>query len=143
MIVSMSQPIDLLALYLHLARASELRRRPHIRDRLLILAGVIAARMSLSRIAAYCRQKVLEHNPRHEIGRWPTLAVALEESDFQSLLRILQRRYPLEKAEGLLAGLGIERGRERDVYFSDEEYAAALLGVTLDSLTRMFGPAEP
>ena len=135
----MSDAIDLLALYLHLACASQLRRRPHVRDRLLVLAGVVAARIDLPRIAAYCRQQVLTHNPRHAIGRWPTLAEALEWEDFQSLLRTLQRRYPLEKAEGLLASLGIERGREREVYYTDEEYAAALLGTSPRELAQMFG----
>jgi hypothetical protein len=135
----MTVAIDILALYLHLARASELRRRPHVRDRLLVLAGAIAARMSLLRIAAYCRHKILEHNPRHTVGRWSQFAEALEAPDFQSLLRILQRRYPLEKAESLLADLGIERGRERDAYYTEEEYAAALLGVGLDTLAQMFG----
>jgi hypothetical protein len=138
MIEVMSQAIDILALYLHLARASELRRRPHVHDRLLVLAGVVAARMPLPRIAAYCRHKVLEHNPRHAVGRWPRLAEALEDPDFQSLLRTLQRRYPLEKAESLLANLGLERGRERDTYYTDEEYAAALLGVRLEILAQMF-----
>jgi hypothetical protein len=139
MIEVMSQAIDILALYLHLARASELRRRPHVHDRLLVLAGVVAARMPLPRIAAYCRHKVLEHNPRHAVGRWPRLAEALEDPDFQSLLRTLQRRYPLEKAESLLANLGLERGRERATYYTDEEYAAALLGVRLEILAQMFG----
>lgn len=135
----MSQAIDILALYLHLARASELRRRPHVHDRLLVLAGVVAARMPLPRIAAYCRHKVLEHNPRHAVGHWPRLVEALDDPDFQPLLRTLQRRYPLEKAESLLANLGIERGRERDAYYTDEEYAAALLGVRLEILDQMFG----
>lgn len=139
MIEVMSQAIDILALYLHLARASELRRRPHVHDRLLVLAGVVAARMPLPRIAAYCRHKVLEHNPRHAVGHWPRLVEALDDPDFQPLLRTLQRRYPLEKAESLLANLGIERGRERDAYYTDEEYAAALLGVRLEILDQMFG----
>ena len=138
MIEVMSKAIDILALYLHLARASELRRRPHVHDRLLVLAGVIAARMPLPRIAAYCRHKVLEHNPRHAVGRWPRLADALEDPEFQSLLRSLQRRYPFEKAESMLASLGIERGRERDAYYTDEEYAAALLRIRFELLTQLF-----
>ena len=39
----MSSPGEHLGLYLHLARAAELRRQPLVRDRLLFLAGVIAA----------------------------------------------------------------------------------------------------
>ena len=136
----MSEGLDLLAVYLHLAHASELRRRPQVCDRLLVLAGVAAARLSLPRIAACCRSKILEHNPHHAIGRWGTVAEALEQPDFQQLLKLLQRRYPWEKAESLLTSLGIERGCERDAYYTDEEYAAALLGISADELTRRFGP---
>jgi len=136
----MSKPIDILGLYLHLARASEGRRRPHVRDRLLVIAAFISARMGLPRIAAYCRHRILEHNPRHIIGHWNTVEAAIDQSDFLHVLRTVQRRFPQEKAERMLASLGIERGRERETYYSDEEYAAALLGVTLDELEQMFGP---
>lgn len=136
----MSKPVDILGVYLHLARASERRNRPHVRDRLLVISAFISARMGLPRIAAYCRRKILEHNPRHIIGRWDQVEVAIDQPDFQYVLRNIQRRYPQEKAESMLANLGIERGRERDSYFTDEEYAAALLGVTLDELKRTFGP---
>lgn len=136
----MSKPVDILGLYLHLARASERRKRPHVRDRLFVISAFISARMGLPRIAAYCRRRILEHNPRHIIGRWDRVEVAIDESDFQHVLRNVQRRYPQEKAERMLASLGIERGREREAYFTDEEYAAALLGVTLEELDRTFGP---
>ena len=135
----MSTPIQIIGMYLHLARASELRRRPHVRDRLLIVAAAASQRYGLTRIAAYCRHRVLENNPRHLIRRWPTLAEALEESDFLHFLKQLQRRYPQEKAEQMLRELEIEMGREREAYFSDEEYAAALLNVTPERLTEMFG----
>jgi hypothetical protein len=135
----MSRPVDLLGLYLHLARASEQRRRPLVRDKLLLLAGVIAARMELPHIAALCRQRILEHNPGHMVRRWPTLGDALEDDDFLHLLRQAQRRYPLEKAERMLVTLGIDMAREREAYYSDNEYAAALLGVTPAELEKMFG----
>jgi hypothetical protein len=130
----MSQPVELLGLYLHLAQASRKRNRPHVRDRLLVLAGVIAARMNLPEVSAYCRMQVLAHNPGHLIGRWPDLTAALGDSDFLHLLRQLQRRYPQEKAEQLLANLGVQRARERETYFTDEEYAAAILGHSPESL---------
>ena len=136
----MSKPVDILGLYLHLAKASERRNRPHVRDRLFVISAFISARMGLPRIAAYCRRQILEHNPRHIIGRWDQVEVAIEQSDFQHVLRNVQRRYPQEKAERMLASLGIERGREREAYFTDEEYAAALLGVTLEELEQTFGP---
>ncbi len=135
----MSRPIDLLGLYLHLAHASQQRRRPLVRDKLLLLAGVIAARMELPHIDALCRQRILENNPGHMIRRWPSFANALEESDFLALLRQAQRRYPLEKAERMLATLGIDMAREREAYYSDNEYAAALLGATPEELEERFG----
>lgn len=98
--------------------------------------------MHLFRISKYCRRKILQHNPRHVIRQWENIAEALEDVDFLSLLRSIQRRYPLEKAERLLASLGIERGREREAYYDDEEFAAALLGTTPDELEQLFGPDD-
>lgn len=135
----MAASTELLGIYLHLAQSSHRRQRPHIRDRLLVLAGVVAARSELPRIAAYCRQLILEHNPRHMIGNWPTTEIALEHDDFLHFLKHLQRRFPRETAERMLGTLGIEMGRERDTYFSDEEYAAALLNVSESKLTELFG----
>lgn len=106
---------------------------------MLVIAAMIAARMELPRVAAYCRHKILSHNPQHLIGRWSRVEEAIEDSDFQHLLKSVQRRYPQEKAERLLATLEIERGRERDAYYSDEEYAAALLGSTPEELQQLFG----
>jgi hypothetical protein len=52
----MSEPIEILALYLHLATRVK-RRRPHVRDRLLVIAASIAARCKMPRIASLCSQK--------------------------------------------------------------------------------------
>ena len=131
-----------LGTYLHLARASQQRRRPLVRDRLLVLAGALAAEMDLDPIAAYCRREVLSHNPQHLVRRWPTLAIALGDEEFQSHRRQLQRRYPMEKAEQMLVTLGIQMARERETYFSDYEYAAAILGTTTQSLNEQFGESE-
>jgi len=68
------------------------------------------------------------------------LGEALEDPEFLLILRSIQRRYPQEKAEQLLANLEIERGQERDAYYDDEEYAAALLGTTPEALEQLFGP---
>jgi hypothetical protein len=135
----MSEPIEILALYLHLATASERRRRPHVRDRLLVIAASIATRCKMPRIANLCKSKILEHNPRHLIGRWESVDLALQDTEFLHLLRSLQRRYPQERAERLLETLGIERAAERDAYYSDEEYAASLLGANLDDLDSLDG----
>jgi hypothetical protein len=101
-----------------------------VRDRLLVLVAAIATTMQLEDLADYCRQLVLEHNPHHLIGHWPSVREAMETEDFHSYLKQVQRRFPQEKAERMLDSLGIELGRERDSYYSDYEYAAALLGTT-------------
>lgn len=137
----MTPPIELLGAYLHLARAAELRRQPLVHDRVLLLAGVIAARIDLAPIAAACRERILEHNAGHMLARWPTIAAALTEDDFQSLVSRLSTRYGPEHVERLVEQLGIERGRERAAYASDGEYAAGLLGMDWDDLVRRYGAA--
>ena len=64
--------------------------------------------------------------------------MALDDSDFLHFLKQVQRRYPQERAEQMMEELEIEMGRERETYFSDEEYAAALLNVTPQKLEEMF-----
>jgi hypothetical protein len=136
----MSTPVEQLGLYLHLARAAELRRQPLVRDRLLLLAGVIAVQLpGLSPIAACCRAKILAHNPGHVLDRWPTIAEGLAEEELATLVTQLARRYGPEQAEQLSVQLGIERGAERSAYYSDGEYAAALLGQRWDDLERQYG----
>src|SRR2546422_10301811 len=107
----MTLPIDLLATYLHLANAARLRRQPLVRDRVLVLASVIAAQIDLAPIAAACRELILTHNPRHLVGRWPTMAAALTEEDFQSLVSRLATRYGPERVEPLVQQLRIEQDR--------------------------------
>ena len=136
----MAMPVETLGLYLHLARAAELRRQPLVRDRLLLLAGVIAVQLpGLAPIAGCCRAKILAHNPGHMLARWPTIAAAREEEEFASLVTQLARRYDPEHAEQMIQQLGIERGAERSAYFSDGEFAAALLGERWEDLERQYG----
>src|SRR6478735_8207676 len=117
----------LLGMYLHLARVSQARRQPLVRDKLLILAGVQAEEMGLAQISALCRHKILAHNGRHLVRSWPTMNAALANDEFQTYLKQLKRRFSPEKIEHMVHSLGIELGRERDAYFDDCEYAAALL----------------
>jgi hypothetical protein len=123
-----------LGMYLHLARASHMRRQPMVRDKLLVLAGVQAEQMGLDEISALCRHKILAHNARHLVRGWPTLTAALADEKFQSYLKQLKRRYSAEKTEHILHSLGIELGREREAYFNDLEYAAALLDTRPSSI---------
>ncbi|QDU29609.1 hypothetical protein ETAA8_47240 [Anatilimnocola aggregata] len=135
----MTSPVDLLGMYLHLARTAAQRQRPLVRDRLLVLAAAIASDLQLPAIAACCRARVLEHNPGHLLQRWPTVAEASEYEEFSTLRRQLVRKYSPERAEQLMQSLKIEWHSERAAYYSDEEYAAALLGLTVDDLVRQYG----
>ncbi len=126
-----------LGIYLHLARASHVRMQPMVRDKLLVLAGVQAESMGLAPISALCRHKVLAHNSRHMIRKWPTLETVLADERFLIYLKQLERRYSTEKSEHMLATLGIELGRERELYASDLEYAAALLDTDPESIDEL------
>lgn len=98
------------------------------RDRLLVISGFIAARMKLPRISHHCRKLILENNPGHMIRKWESFEEALVTSDFQHFLKQIQRRFPQEKAETMLANLGIDRANEQALYLDEEEYAAAVIG---------------
>ena len=111
-----------------------MRMQPMVRDKLLVLAGVQAESMGLAPISALCRQEVLAHNAQHMLRDWPTLETALADERFRTYLKQLERRYSSEKSEHMLASLGIELGRERELYASDLEYAAALLGTDPESI---------
>src|SRR6187401_3546713 len=73
----MAPPVELLGTYLQLVRGAELRRQPLVRDRVLVLAAVLAVQMEgLTPIAECCRERVLAHNRGHMLSRWPTVAEA-------------------------------------------------------------------
>ena len=135
----MRQPIEVLADYLNLARAAGRRRQPLVKDRALLLAGVIAAQIDLAPIAAACRDVVLRHNRLHLVGRWPTIGEALEEEDFQTLVSQLSTRYGPERVEQMVEQLQIEGKIDRASFATDGEYAAALLGLSWDDVLRRFG----
>ena len=122
-----------LGMYLHLAQASLRRRRPLVRDRLLVLCSVLAANNRMEKLAAYCRAEILRHNPRHLIGKWPTVGEALLDDEFLALLHRVRTEYPMERAEQLLDSLGIEIGNERETYYSVREWAAAILNMSSES----------
>ena len=139
----MAPPVELLGTYLQLVRGAERRRQPLVRDRVLVLAAVLAAQMEgLTPIAECCRERILQHNRGHMLSRWPTVAEARRHEDFQSLVNQLASRYGTERVEQLVAQLGLDAGADRTAYASDGEYAAALLGANWDDLQRRFGP-EP
>ncbi len=135
----MAGTIQHLGMYLHLARASQRRRRPHVRDKLLVLAAEVASNINLPLVAEYCRFAVLDHNPGHMLKRWTTFSDAMLDDDFLYFLKQVRRRYPPEKAERMLDNLGIDMAHERDAYYTDQEYASSLLGISVESLEEMFG----
>lgn len=139
----MAPPVELLGTYLQLVRGAELRRQPLVRDRVLVLAAVLAAQMEgLTPIAECCRERVLAHNRGHMLARWPTVAEARKHEDFQSLVNQLAGRYGTERVEQLVVQLGLEGGPGRAAYASDGEYAAALLDADWEDLQRRFAPGE-
>lgn len=123
-----------LAIFLSLSRASERRNRLLVRDRLLVLAGIEAANMNYLRLSQFCRTRILENNPQHFVGRWTSMAAGLQADEFVSLSSSIARQYPLERAEQLLASLGVDISHERETYYDDLEYAAAILGISADEL---------
>lgn len=110
---------------------------------MLVLAGVEAANLCLKRLENHCRIEILNNNPRHLIGKWETIGEALLDDEFLAFLKNLRRKYPVERAERLLDSLGIEIGNERDAYFTDNEYAAAILGLEVNALTDEESQDEP
>ncbi len=123
----MQRQDELLGIYLHLARASAVRRRPLVRDKLLVLAGAMSADMGLAEVAEQCRGKILAQSPRHLLARWPSFMAAMSVDEFQTYVNLLRRKYSPEKAEHMLQSLGLYLGRERDTYDSDQQYAESLL----------------
>lgn len=131
----MREPIQLLGIYLHLARNTDQRQQLLQRDKVLVMCGMLAAQMNLPSVDRYCRAQILRHNPGHMVRRWPSFAIALHDADFQHFLKQIQRRYSLETAERMTAELGIEIGSgEREAYYTDEEYAAAILGTSVQEM---------
>jgi len=131
----MESSIEALGVYLHLAAASHRRNQPLVRSRLLVLCGVMAYWLGLDGVADHCRTLVLDQNQSHLLGRFADFDAALADDEFIALLRQLYRRYPREKAEQMLASLGIDPAGERATYYTDLEYAASLLGVSPAQLT--------
>jgi hypothetical protein len=138
----MPPPVELLGTYLQLVRGAERRKQPLVRDRVLVLAAVLAAQMEvLTPIAECCRERILQHNRGHMLARWPTVAEAREHEDFQSLVNQLASRYGTERVEQLVVQLGVAAGPGRAAYASDGEYAAALLGADWEDLQQRFADA--
>lgn len=135
----MAEAIENLAVYLHLANAAWKKLQMPDRDRLLVISAVHASQLGLDKISHYCRFLILKNNPGHMVRRWAGIREAVQDPDFLHFYKQVQRRFSVEKAETMLAEMGIVRANERATYYTDEEYAAALLGVDQEWLQQMFG----
>jgi hypothetical protein len=129
MIVDMDEVVNRVALYLTLARVSELRARPFVSDKLFLLAAVSATRGLYPRVAAACRGLILRHNPQHALGHWETMEQALRAEEFNVLLRRLEQQYPAEHAEYLLTRLAVDLPREQAVCGGARRLLSRLLQV--------------
>lgn len=136
----MPDAVEELAIYLHLARASQQRGRPLVRDRLLVLAGVRAAGLGLDRVYQLCRRRILIHNPAHLLHDFARLPPPGADERLDALLAQLERKFPREKAEHMLRSLGIQLAGERATYRDAEEYALSLLDATADELQQLDQP---
>lgn len=94
--------------YVRLAALSQRKQQLGGRDKFLILAGAEACRAGWPEVAKRCRALVLENNPAHLLHRYTSIPEALQDEDFHTYLKQLERFCGLEKAEHLLAELGIE-----------------------------------
>ncbi|HVX11711.1 MAG TPA: hypothetical protein VHC22_11065 [Pirellulales bacterium] len=119
---------DLFVAFLELARAARLRNRPWDRDKLLLLAGAVAAERGRHTLASLCKRTILDHNAGHLIGHYEKFAAALDDERFAGYLAQLRRKYTPERCEHMLASLGIDPAERRSKFADLDEYAAATLG---------------
>src|SRR5580700_909047 len=100
--------------YVRLADVSQRKHQLIGRDKLLVLAAAAACRAGWIDVGERCRQLVLEHNPAHLIGTFPTAADAVRNDNFTPLLNQLERMCRYERAEFLVSELGLEANPEGD-----------------------------
>ena len=94
--------------YVRLADVSQRKHQLIGRDKLLVLATAAACRAGWIDVGERCRHLVLEHNPAHLIGTFPTAADAMRSGDFTPLVNQLERLCGYERAEFLVSELGLE-----------------------------------
>jgi hypothetical protein len=94
--------------YVQLAWLSHQKRQRLRRDQFFLLAGVEACRAGWPQLGERCRELLLTSNPHHMASKFSSLADALRNADFQKLVAQHERHYPSERAEHVLADLGID-----------------------------------
>jgi hypothetical protein len=130
----MHENIDRIAVYLLLACVSDLRATPFVSDKLRLLAAAHATRTLLPKTAAACRERILQHNPSHAVGKLATMEQALRDSDFQTLLKRVEQQYPTEKAEQLLEQLEVYPQKLRRGNYTNKMWLASLLQIENEKL---------
>lgn len=115
--------------YAMLARVSQEKRQFVPRDKFLVLAGAAACHAGWPEVAERCRHLVLEHNPLHQLDRFPSFVEAMRGEEVPLLLKPLQRFCSYERAEHLLHELGLDpMAWERDVQTAGERALRELNG---------------
>lgn len=102
----MSESFEHLATFVALAMAYERRLQMMDRDRVLVIAAVIASERQLESFAGFLRHKVLEHNQGHMLKHYETVFDAVCDPDFLVFLKQIRRRFPIEKVESQLDEFG-------------------------------------
>ncbi len=109
------------------------------RDRALVIAGTCAALMQMKSIETFCRALILQNNRGHMIGRWQSFSEAIEDGDYQTLLRHVRKKLSEEKARELLAEMEYQCEVRKEQCRTNEEFAAAVLGVDVQWIQENFG----
>jgi hypothetical protein len=133
------EPRQELILFLRLAQAYKSRRMMQDRNRALVMAGTCAALMEMKSIAKLCRAQILQHNQGHMLRKWESFSEAIEDGDFQALLRQIRRKLPEERAEELLEELDYRCDVRKADHQTNESFAAAVMGVDAQWLREHFG----
>jgi hypothetical protein len=94
--------------YVQLAVLSDEKRQALARDRFLLLAGAEACGAGWLDVAGRCRALLLASNPHHQAAKFGSLPAALRDAEFQRLVAQQEHRCPAERAEHLLAELGLD-----------------------------------
>lgn len=134
----MIEPRKELILFLRLAQAFRDRRKMSDRDRALVIAGTCASLLQLKTVANFCRALILQNNHGHMMKRWPTFTEAVEDQDFVVFLKNVRRKLSPEIAESKLVELEYECTVRKSDHRTNEEFAAAVMGVDVQWLKDNF-----
>jgi len=87
------------------AQSNRKQQRPGC-DRFLLLSLIAACRAGFPELADQCRELIIQRNPHHQMNRYSNAIEAMQNEEFQTLAKQLQRFCTSERAEQLAQGLG-------------------------------------